>query len=214
MTPECWILLGVSAWEKETYSDWGLHWGRRQRPISLDCAGRIWTVTALRPPTRATEVLSHPGASCCPSVPTAASHDPWVRWLPLARAFAPARLWVVLFTPTAFFSHSVWELVMFVWSAWQFYRKSMWLHFDLLCLLVARIVSLIWRNSDLVFSFFSHLQGYTFLWLEVYLFKQWDDAFHLVKHHLFSTYTVYCNVRDWPFKTQLLLPKTSLPVRG
>lgn len=60
ITHKCWILLGGSAWEKETYSDRGLHWGCRQRPISLDCAGCIWRATALRPPTRATKVLIPP----------------------------------------------------------------------------------------------------------------------------------------------------------
>lgn len=59
ITHKCWILLGVSAWE-EIYSDGGLHWSCRQRPISLDCAGCIWRVTALRPPTRATKVLIPP----------------------------------------------------------------------------------------------------------------------------------------------------------
>lgn len=56
---------------------------------------------------------SHPGVSCFPSVPSPASHDPWVKCLSLALALAPARLWVAFFLTATFFSHSLGKLVLF-----------------------------------------------------------------------------------------------------
>lgn len=163
ITHKCWILLGVSAWEKEAYSDGSLHWGFRQRPISLGCAGRIWRVTALRPPTCATKVLIPPRSqllslSCHPSFT-------WpLGQMPLScPGLHSCQVVDRVLHPNGILFQLCLKAGHVFWWSWQMTqsnlscRKSMWLHCDVFCLLVTRTVNLIWRNSGLVFKLFSHV---------------------------------------------------------
>lgn len=194
----------------------GLHWGCQQRPISLDCAGCLWKGTALRPPTRATEALIPPRSQLLSlSVPTPASHDPWVKCLSLARAFTP--LPGCGSCPSS--QRHSFPTLCESWScglmSWQMTQSSLsWkkIHVASFCSL-----SLL-GDPDCQL----HLEEFgPSLWivhpcikLDISVtrnvFKHWGDVFHAVRRHLLSSYKLQCSVKHWIFETQPL-PLQDLP---